>query len=152
MKKNKNGFVFVETIVVCAVLAVSLVTIYSSFILIVNNQKRRNNYDQTVYNYRAYNVVKALDDSVLEKCTSIRSLNNSNDNVINLRNYFQIKNIYQVPGWEIDDFTTDAYLLDYAKTIETNASECIYVFEFENPQKTNNNASRNFYSHIVVEG
>ena len=57
---NKKGFVFVETIVVCAVLSISLVTVYAAFAMLVKNQKTRSNYDQAVYNYRSYYLVKYL--------------------------------------------------------------------------------------------
>ena len=68
---NKKGFVFVETIVVCAVLSISLVTVYAAFAMLVKNQKTRSNYDQAVYNYRSYYLVKYLNVITCDQEVSI---------------------------------------------------------------------------------
>ena len=51
--KNK-GFIFVETIIVTTVLTVALLSIYSSFINILTNERRRATFDDTSYIYRTY--------------------------------------------------------------------------------------------------
>ena len=51
---KKNGFVFVETIIVVAVLATSLILMYISFNKIIINEKKRITYDDISYIYRTY--------------------------------------------------------------------------------------------------
>ena len=51
--KNK-GFVFVETIIVITVLTVALLAIYSTFLNVLTNEKRRATYNDTAYLYRTY--------------------------------------------------------------------------------------------------
>lgn len=51
---KSKGFVFVETIIVVAILATSLVAIYASFSMTINNEKRRATFDDTSYIYRTY--------------------------------------------------------------------------------------------------
>ena len=49
-----KGFIFVETIIVTTVLTVALLSIYSSFINILTNERRRATFDDTSYIYRTY--------------------------------------------------------------------------------------------------
>lgn len=51
---KKNGFVFIETIIVTAVLTVSLLMIYLTFTVTLSNEKRRLGYDDTGYLYNTY--------------------------------------------------------------------------------------------------
>ena len=91
--KNKKGFVFVETIVVCSVLSVSLVMIYAAFVALIQNQKIRNKYDQAVYNYRVYNIAKALySDYTSGNCTD----NFETVEETNLKNAFNYESLYFV--------------------------------------------------------
>ena len=56
--KNKKGFVFIETIVVVAVLTVSLLMIYSTYSATLRKEKNRMSYNDSVYLYRTYNLEK----------------------------------------------------------------------------------------------
>ena len=58
--KKKNGFVFVETMIVIVILLASLLLIYSSYTTLVANEKRKSRYDDPKYIYRTYNVAKYL--------------------------------------------------------------------------------------------
>ena len=49
-----KGFIFVETIIVTTVLTVALLSIYSAFINILANERRRATFDDTSYIYRTY--------------------------------------------------------------------------------------------------
>ena len=64
--RNKAGFVLVETIFVIAVLATSLVLIYSAFSNVVGNQKSRLYYDHTTYIYRTYYILDFLSNQGLK--------------------------------------------------------------------------------------
>lgn len=56
--KNKKGFVFIETIVVVAVLTVSLLMIYSTYSATLRKEKNRMSYNDSVYLYRTYYLEK----------------------------------------------------------------------------------------------
>ena len=51
---KKNGFVFIETIVVTTVLTVSLIFIYITFSNVLNNEKRRVTFNDTGYMFKTY--------------------------------------------------------------------------------------------------
>ena len=51
---KKNGFVFVETIVVTTVLTVTLILIYITFSNVLNNEKRRVTFNDTGYMFKTY--------------------------------------------------------------------------------------------------
>lgn len=56
--RNKKGFVFVETLVVVAVLTASLLMLYSTYSAIVRKEKTRITYNDPVYLYRTYYLEK----------------------------------------------------------------------------------------------
>ena len=147
--KNKKGFVFVETIVVCSVLAISLVTIYASFALLINEQKKRNKYDQAVYNYRLYYIVKDLHTAgVLDNCTDsdYTLLNTSLEDIFNLESlhYIKASNVANI------SFDNNNYLNEYKKTISENSDSCVLIGEF----KTYNDKLKKdeyYYSHVIID-
>ncbi len=145
--KNKKGFVFVETIVVCAVLAISLVTIYASFVLLVNDQKKRNKYDTAIYNYRLYNVAKELNDSLGHDCSSYEAIDST------LKNDYNIESLYFVKARNINDGVPGNYnhLAEYIKTISTNdAEDCVLIGEFK-ANNTANGKDEYYYSNVIIE-
>lgn len=60
--KQKNGFVFIETIIVIAVLTTALVLLYSMFTSVLNQEKRRTTYEDVAYLYRTYYLSKFYND------------------------------------------------------------------------------------------
>ncbi len=56
--KKKKGFVFVETLIVVAVLTASLLMLYSSYSGIIQKEKTRLKYNDSVYLYRTYYLEK----------------------------------------------------------------------------------------------
>jgi hypothetical protein len=85
---NKKGFVFVETIIVITVLVTALITIYTAFLGVLSNEKRRLTFNDTSYLYETY---------YLEDYLTSLNLNNY------LSNYFS--------GREIIEFSCDNYYL-----------------------------------------
>lgn len=71
--KEKKGFIFVETIIVIVVVMVLLVTIYSSFSLILSNIKRKENYDNINDVYKANLVIKLFTSDVSENYITLTS-------------------------------------------------------------------------------
>lgn len=146
--KSKKGFVFVETIVVCAVLATSLVTIYAAFVLLVNDQKKRNKYDQALYNYRLYNVAKELNDTLEVGCsTNYEEIAYTNKNKLDINSLYYIK----INNLKIG-VPSEHHLDEYVKTINTENLDdsCILIGEFKkyNP---NNKKDEYYYSSVIIE-
>ena len=143
--KNKKGFVFVETIVVCAVLATSLVTIYAAFVLLVNDQKKRNKYDQAVYNYRLYNIAKELNSTIETGCSINYAKITYNKLDINSLYYIRINNLKS-------GAPSEHHLDEYVKTINTENLDgsCILIGEFK---KYNPNTQKDeyYYSSVIIE-
>lgn len=137
--KNRNGFVFVETIVVCAVLAASLVAIYSAFVLVINNQKKRAHYDQAIYNYRSYYAVKSLDNPAA--CKYVKPT---------VMESFGIAQMYVVKSNELNNLSVDdEYFKDYIKTIDTSlyTNSCLYIFKYLNKEDN----AKNYFSLVYVD-
>lgn len=74
--RNKKGFIFIETIVVIAVLITSLLYLYSSYISLTNHEKERLLYDDVSYLYRAYYVKKYFSSQRIDRI--LGNLDNSN--------------------------------------------------------------------------
>ncbi len=74
---NKNGFVFVETIVVITILTSALLLLFSSFSNILKKEKERMNYDDVAYIYRTHYLKNTLDKLNLKD--ALNNLN-SDDN------------------------------------------------------------------------
>ncbi len=66
MLKGKNGFVFIETIVVTCFLIVSLMLLYSLFVTSNNNELRRLRYDDTPKIYEAFYLYQYLESYHLD--------------------------------------------------------------------------------------
>ena len=58
--KNKKGFVFIETIIMIVVLAVSLLAIYGAYSAAINDEKTRLTYDDASHLYRNYYILNYL--------------------------------------------------------------------------------------------
>lgn len=56
--KKKKGFVFVETLIVVAVLTASLLMLYSTYSALIRKEKTRITYNDSVYLYRTYYLEK----------------------------------------------------------------------------------------------
>ncbi len=78
---NKKGFVFIETIVVIVVLISSLLYLYSTFVTLSNNEKRRITYDDIANLYQTYSMKKYLVSQRLDRIASHLDSTNSSSNV-----------------------------------------------------------------------
>src|SRR5574344_2630174 len=74
--KKSKGFVFVETIVVIAVLTVALLTIYVSLSSVISNEKRRATYDDAGFIYRTYYIERFLVSLNIEDYINTYLVNN----------------------------------------------------------------------------
>ncbi|MCH5166420.1 MAG: type II secretion system protein [Erysipelotrichales bacterium] len=81
--KNKNGFVFMETIVVIAVLSITLILLFSSYSYILRKSRTKKTYDVTETIYKTYYFKQVVD-----------SLSNG----LGLKNYIKSNSECQVIG------------------------------------------------------
>lgn len=71
--KKKKGFVFVETLIVVAVLTASLLMLYSTYSALIRKEKTRIKYNDSAYLYRTYYLEKFFRNFRLDMVS--RSLN-----------------------------------------------------------------------------
>lgn len=101
---NKNGFVFIETIVTVVVLSASLLLLYSSYNASIHDEEERLYYDDIAYIYRTNYVRKFLEE---------------NSNVETLKQY-SFSNSYVVtigPGFDTM-FTEEQNTKGYRSSLE----------------------------------
>lgn len=58
---KKNGFVFMETIVVISVLSITLIMLFASYSYILRKSREKNTYDTTEAIYKTYYVKNVID-------------------------------------------------------------------------------------------
>lgn len=127
---NKKGFIFVETITAVTILVVIMIMIYGSFVMIVNNEKTKEKYDQTPYLYttsifRDYletnninSFIYSLEDSensLFKLECSDNTLFNNKTTCNNIYNIYNINKAYIVNNTlsnviETDDLKLKEYL------------------------------------------
>ena len=59
--RKKNGFVFMETVVVVGVLSITLLMLFGSYSFLLRNRVERNTYDTTEMIYKTYYVKEIID-------------------------------------------------------------------------------------------
>ena len=148
--KDKNGFVFVETIIVCSVVAISLVTIYAAFALLLQEQKQRNKYDLAHYNYRMYTIAKELKSKgELGSCNT-----NAYEQKTTSLNEIAPNHLYYVEFSRIEEnIPREAvYLDEYVKTIDENDDTCLLIGEFKVlASESSSGKDEYYYSHVVID-
>lgn len=60
--RNKNGFVFMETIVVISVLSITLMLLFGSYSYILRKSRSKNRFDTTETVYKTYYVKQIIDN------------------------------------------------------------------------------------------
>lgn len=51
---KKEGFIFIETIIVICILTIALMSLYNNYSKIITNTRELNTFDTTEYNYKTY--------------------------------------------------------------------------------------------------
>ncbi len=59
--RKKNGFVFMETVVVVGVLSITLLMLFGSYSFLLRKSRERNTYDTTEMIYKTYYVKEIID-------------------------------------------------------------------------------------------
>lgn len=104
--KNKKGFVFIETIIMIVVLAVSLLAIYNAYSNSVSNEKKHLMYDDASYIYRTYYLLDYLLD---------------NSNIMTVRN--KSYNNYIKIGYDVNGLFSES-----APDTEKHKEELSFIF------------------------
>lgn len=73
MNMNKKGFMFIETIVMCAVLMVALLLIYNGYTASIARQKEKLNYNTTAGELKLYHLKKYLINEMGWVCVNAES-------------------------------------------------------------------------------
>lgn len=93
--KKKNGFIFIETMIVVVILLASLLLIYSSYMGLISNNRRMARYDDPQFIYKTYSVGKFLmglkdengnsiiGNKINEQNAIIKQIENGNNNTNN---------------------------------------------------------------------
>ncbi len=165
--KKKNGFVFIETILVTGILIGSLMILYTLYVATSNTENRKLRYDDPSKIYETYYVYKYLNSYGLESLVN-NIQNGSNYEVIyrgradifgsdlikeniffeNLWLELNIQNIYIMPtnisdilACQEDEWTTictNSNLKTYLKTLdEGEEQEFYFVVEYANTKDGN---------------
>lgn len=148
---KKNGFVFIETIVVISILITLLITVYIPFSTILNNYRISQKFDQTIYMYKAkimrdflkrngiYDISTNLtsrelyeincDDSLI-----VDSSSNDSTDVCNIYiNNLEINKMYLLSTSTSDITTEDNRIKQYLKTINFNSdNRYLLIIKFNN--------------------
>ena len=95
--KNIKGFVMIETIIVIIILTVGLISLYSSYSVILSKSKVKSNYDNIEYLYKAYFIGNYLvDNNVFSNFTIYKQDTLDNDLNFIIDN-LSIDKIYVIP-------------------------------------------------------
>jgi len=95
--KNIKGFVMIETIIVITILTVGLISLYSSYSVILSKSKVKSNYDNIEYLYKAYFIGNYLVDNNVFSNFTLYNSNNSDNNLGFIINNLLIDKIYVIP-------------------------------------------------------
>ena len=95
--KNIKGFVMIETIIVIIILTVGLISLYSSYSVILSKSKVKSNYDNIEYLYKAYFIGNYLVDNNVFSNFTLYNSNNSDNNLGFIINNLLIDKIYVIP-------------------------------------------------------
>lgn len=155
---NKKGFMFIETIVMCAILMIGLLTIYKSYTSSIAREKERLNFDSDISNsYKLYYFKTYLkkNDKNLWLCTDedncpidekFKAENNEyidffKTEIINefgidkaIFDTFDIEKIYLIKCDSLLNENDSFY--EYQKTLKDDCNKYRFIAEFYN-EKTN---------------
>lgn len=62
--RNTKGFVMIETIIVITILSIGLISLYSSYSVLLSRAKVKNTYDNVEYIYKTYFVGNYIKETV----------------------------------------------------------------------------------------
>lgn len=136
MMRNNKGFVMIETIIVICVLSIGLISLYSSYSLILSKTNTKSTYDNSEYLYKTYFVAKEL------KLKNITSINgnieektSSIDQII--KDNFKIKAVYltKMNPSSVNLLSLDGTTINYIRTLndydDANSNDLRIIVKYE---------------------
>lgn len=96
---NNKGFVMIETIIVVTILSIGLISLYSSYNLILSKASTKSHYDNAQHVYKSYFVGKYLEENnLLNFSGNFKEIPINNADLINIAKVFEIDKIYLAKG------------------------------------------------------
>lgn len=86
---QKNGFIFLESLIVIVTLISTLLLLYNSFKRITNNVKEKDNYDEINYIYRSEYLKENLQKNILDDFLKDQDYLEINNESAYLNNYLK---------------------------------------------------------------
>lgn len=135
--RKRNGFVFMETIVVVSVLSITLLVLFTSYSYILRKARERNAYDTTEMIYKTYFIKDAINQVVLPGSygSSIAAYFAKNE---------ECKNVYSGGDARVCDYSSSGYsgimtqvklVMDVEKMYYLNPKSVLsnddYLFSFD---------------------
>lgn len=154
--KRKNGFVFMETIVVVSILSVTLLLLFSTYSYMLRKSRTKVTYDTTENIYKTYfakSIVESsgygstLDDKLISLgCTKVN--NNYSALVCDIKNVdstsklyplkysYDVDKIYYVSTSEVREHkdlmaSFDATTIDYFKYLSLTVNDKLFVVKYD---------------------
>lgn len=127
---KKNGFVFIETLVVVSVLTLTLLMLFGSYSYIIRKSRERNSFDTTEMIYKTFYTKEILEKEYgslsiyMNTCnkpgTNVYECTISGNRLTQLQQAFEVEKIYFFTPSEVLSNTSvlvklDATTIDYIK-------------------------------------
>lgn len=127
---KKNGFAFLETIVVVSILSLTLILLFGTYSFILRKAKERNVFDTTEMIYKTYYTKEVIDkeygsiQTYMNSCArlvnDVYECNLTDNRLIQLKQSFEVEKIYFLNPSNVYDNSNillklDATTLDYVK-------------------------------------
>ena len=145
IKKNKKGFIYIETIITTVVLLTSLILLYSAFSTTLNIEKKRLYYDDIAYIYKTQVIANTVrntlrSDGLLNDDTKYLNFFNYGSNIFvdngeRLRQLYNVYNYESLIYLQISDITSLKQCLknlNYSNSKCKNALNSLDAFSTEN--------------------
>jgi len=96
--RNNKGFVMIETIIVITILSIGLISLYSSYNLILSKASTKSYYDNAEHVYKSYFIGKYLENNGhLNFSGNFKEILIEGD-LIDIANVFEVDAIYVAKG------------------------------------------------------
>ncbi len=137
---NKKGFMFIETIVMCAVLMVALLLIYNGYAASIAKQKEKLNYNTTAGELKLYHLKKYLMNELgwvcvtKNDCPQVATFLDGTDykeitNIDDLKKVYDIKKVYIAKG-NVKITSESGDFAAYLKDLKNSDSKYRLIAEF----------------------
>jgi len=141
--KNKKGFIFIETIIVIAILSIALIPMYNALYNITNHEHQNLKHDSSIHLYRTYYILEFLKEkgafdlanssinSTFElSCTHILLQPNYFQFCNSLMTNLEVEKIYFLkPGFKENINSFDSKEQRYLRTTDDSESRIFIIFK-----------------------